>query len=278
MERIVARVVALSVVLGGMCASAQQATGRTRDSTGSPTNVSETHPLSSAAGESVHPSAAVIVDRLTAKNKERFAALERYESDRIYRVEYKGTGGEHHAEMHVHAEYTGLNQKHFTVISETGPRFLCEKVLRKLVDGEQEASSAANRRQTSLSPENYTFDFAGEETVTTPGGSERAWVLHVTPKMNTKFTYRGRVWVSQADYAVMRVAGEPAKSPSWWIDKASFDSRYPRRGEVWLPERNVTVSHVRIGGQATLTIDYGTYPVVVAKPLVNSGLQVAASR
>lgn len=277
MRGVLVGIIAFSVALSGQCASAQQQTEGTRYPVSAPAIVKETHPLSSAAKDPAQPSAVAIVTRLLEKNKERLAALERYESDRVYRVEYKGTGGEHHAEMHVHAEYTGPNHKNFTVVSESGPKFLCEKVLRKLVDGEQEASSAANRTQMALSPENYELELAGEETVATASGSERAWVLRVTPKVKSKFSYRGRVWVSQADYAVMRVAGEPAKNPSWWIDKASFDSRYTRRGDVWLPERNVSVSYVRIGGQATLTIDYGSYPVVVATPLSGSGVQVATA-
>jgi len=63
---------------------------------------------------------------------------------------------------------------------------------------------------------------------------------------------------------VMRIVGEPAKNPSWWINRASFDSRYVRRGQIWLPGKNVSSSHVRIGGEATMTIDYGSYPVVAA--------------
>ncbi|GAC1428876.1 MAG: hypothetical protein NVSMB62_26670 [Acidobacteriaceae bacterium] len=51
-----------------------------------------------------------------------------------------------------------------------------------------------------------------------------------------------------------------------------------RLGEVWLPERNVVVSHVRIGGQATLTIDHGPSPIVVPVPLTNAVEQVAATR
>jgi len=101
----------------------------------------------------------------------------------------------------------------------------------------------------------------------------RAWVLRVTPRVDNKFTYRGRVWISEDDYAVMRIAGEPAKSPSWWINRASFDFRYVRRGEIWLPGKNVSSSHVRIGGEATMTIDYGSYPVVAAhglKPVTES--------
>lgn len=279
MQRLLVRAAVFSVVLIGPSSQAQQAMGPNAKSSTPPAIAGNLPPvLSAPADPAPQPSAAVIVARMLEKNRERLATLERYESERLYRVEYKGTGGDHHAEIHVHAEYTGPNQKRLTVISESGPKFLRDKVLRKLVESEQEATSASNRSQMALSPENYVLEYAGEDTISTPAGSERAWVLRVTPRVNTRFCYRGQVWISQADYAIMRVVGEPAKNPSWWIDKATFDSSYTRRGDVWLPERNVATSHVRIGGQATLTIDYGTYPVVVAEPLTRSSVQVAAAR
>src|SRR5260370_24785111 len=172
----------------------------------------------------------------------------------------KGTGGAHSGEMVVDVDYSA-EQKHMTIVSETGSKMICERVLRKLVESEVEDSQRANRMQMMLSPENYNVELVGEESM----DGVRAWVLEVSPKVESKFTYRGRVWVSKDDYAMVRVVGEPAKNPSWWINHASFDWRYARRGEFWLPQRNVAVSHVRIGGEATLTIDYGAYGVVAAR-------------
>jgi hypothetical protein len=213
------------------------------------------------------PTADEVLARVVERNKARLAALEHYTTERTYQVRYTGAGGEHRAELKVKAEYTGPNEKRFTVESESGSRFLCEKVLRKLVESEQEAGDKSNRTQSELNADNYDAEIVGEETVQGAGVglAEKAWVLKVTPKSPSKFTYAGTVWVSEEDYAVMRIAGEPAKSPSWWIDKAHFDSRYVRRGEIWLPGRNVSSSHVRIGGEATLTIDYGSYPEVAAR-------------
>jgi len=220
-----------------------------------------------AAEDAIRPVAAEIIARLLEKNKQRLAALEHYESERTYRVEYTGAGGEHHAQLRVRAEYTGPDRKRFTVVSESGSKFLCDKVLRRLLESEQEAGAQSNRTQTTLGPENYAADLVGEETVATAGGPVRTWVLRMTPKVDNKFTYRGKVWVSEDDYAVVRIQGEPAKSPSWWINHASFESVYLRRGDVWLPAKNVSSSHVRIGGEATLTIEYGTYPVVAVRAL-----------
>lgn len=209
-----------------------------------------------------------VLARVAEKNKERAGELERYESERTYTVEYNGTGGEHHASIKVRAEFSGRDQKRLTVVSESGSKFLCEKVLRKLVEGEQEAGSQQNKAQMALSPENYSAEITGEEAIATPAGPVRAWVLRVTPKVDNKFTYRGTLWISEDDAAVVRIEGEPAKGPSFWISCASFTTVYTQRGDVWLPAQNVSHSRVRLGGEATLTIDYGSYPVVVqaAKP------------
>jgi hypothetical protein len=224
-----------------------------------------------AQAQATTRTAAEIVAQMQVMNAERLAALERYVSERTYRVEYKGTGGEHAAEIVVHAEYSAPDQKRFTVVSETGSKFICEKVLRRLVESEQEATQKTNRMQMALSMDNYSVVLAGEEQM----DGAKAWVLKVSPKVDNKFTYRGTVWVNADDYGVMRVAGEPAKNPSWWINRASFDSRYVRRGEFWLPGRNVSTSHVRIGGEAKLTIDYGSYQTLAGKAV--SGLSTKAS-
>jgi len=206
------------------------------------------------------PSADQIVSRLMEENAERQKALESYSSERTYRVEYHGTGGEHHGEIAVHVQYGDQGEKRLTVVSESGSKLICERVLRKMVETEQEASERSSRMQMMLSPENYSFELLGQEMV---DGVE-SWVLRVSPKVDNKLTYRGRIWVSEDDFAVVRVQGEPAKNPSWWISRASFDWQYEKHGRFWLPERSIAVSHVRIGGEARLTIEYGSYHIVAA--------------
>src|SRR5271156_5201432 len=88
--------------------------------------------------------AEIIVARMQVKDAERQAALEHYSSQRTYRVEYRGTGGEHWGEMVVHAEYTAPDQKRFSVISESGSKVICNRVLRRLIESEEEATQSEN--------------------------------------------------------------------------------------------------------------------------------------
>ncbi|MDE3105914.1 MAG: hypothetical protein KGK08_12135 [Acidobacteriota bacterium] len=209
------------------------------------------------------PGADTIALRMQAHNAERTAALEGYQAERVYRVHYQGTGGEHEAEMHVRLEFRAPGAKHFVIESESGSKFLCDKVLKKLVESEEEAAGKAARLQLVLSPENYNLQLVGEET----WNGVPAWVLQVEPKVADKFSHRGRVWISKDDYGLMRVVGEPAKSPSWFLSRAAFEYRYGREGgRFWLPMQNESSSHVRIGGEATLSIEYSGYQIeTVAK-------------
>jgi hypothetical protein len=202
-------------------------------------------------------SAADILARVARQDAARKAALEGYSSVRDYKIVYTGTGGARMGEVVVRATYRAQGGKECTVLSQSGSEGLCHKVLDRLMKSEVEASEDPEKFRSMLSPENYDAELVGEDTV----DGVKAWVLDVTPKVATKFNYRGKVWVSQADASVIRIQGAPAKMPSMWVDKGSFDSRFERVDGFWLPAKNVSVSHVWLGGEARLTIDYGTYSV-----------------
>lgn len=213
-----------------------------------------------------------IVARMNARDRERQMALVRYGSDRTYRITYKGPMGDRSAEVQARMDFSAPDQKHFTVLSESGSGMFCHKVLRKMMEAEQEGALQANRLKATLSSDNYNLKLVGENEA----GGVKTWVLEVSPKVNSRFTYKGKVWVSKDDYAIVRIVGSPAKSPSWISNNATFDYRYGRKGEFWLPESNVTTSHVRTGGEVKLTVDYGTYEIVPAERHVALGMTKAA--
>ena len=203
-----------------------------------------------------------IVTRMMEKNQERQGMLQHYASDRTYRLIYSGTGGDHHAEMVVHAEYAAPGRKRLTIVSETGSKVLCAEVLRKLVDSEQETADKQGWQRAMFSPETYNFQLLGREQLE---GID-TWVLHVQPKTTSKVGYTGKLWVSADDYAMVRLQAEPTKNPSWLLSHSNFDALYRRHGEVWLPEENISTTHLRFGGDAKVTIKYGDYLVLAMTP------------
>jgi hypothetical protein len=203
-----------------------------------------------------------VVAKLQEKNKERAAALGEYRATRVYRMQYRGFPSNYDAEMQVDMVYHAPNHKDFNVISQTGSKFIIDHIFKKLLDGELEAANEENRQHTALSTENYTFKFAGYET-STDGGR---YVLDLFPKTRNKFLYRGKIWVDATDFAVVRIQGEPGKSPSFWIKKTDIEHRYVKVYGFWLPAENHTESVIRLGGIATLSIEYKDYKITKATP------------
>jgi hypothetical protein len=87
-----------------------------------------------------------------------------------------------------------------------------------------------------------------------------------SPKTRNKFLYRGKIWVDAQDFAVVRI-GEPGKNPSFWIKKTEIVHQYVKVNDFWLPSENHTESLIRLGGRATLTIEYRDYKITRATPL-----------
>jgi hypothetical protein len=204
-----------------------------------------------------------VVKNLQQKNAERAAALEEFEGTRIYRMQYRGIPSDHDAEMVVSVTFHAPAAKQFSVISQTGSKFIVEHVFMKLLEGEQEAASEENRRHTALSTENYDFAMEGYET--SPEGGQ--YVLDLLPKTKNKFLYRGKIWVDDKDFAVVRIEGEPGKNPSFWIKKTEIAHRYVKVNDFWLPAENHTESVIRLGGRATLSIEYKDYKITRSNPL-----------
>ena len=132
-----------------------------------------------------------------------------------------------------------------------------------MIDAEKEAQEAAIRASVELNTQNYNF--TSLERRTNAGGC--GYVLGIQPKVPNKFLYRGRIWVDDQDFAVCRIEGEPAKNPSIWITKTEIRHNYQKFENFWLPVENQSVSSLRLGGRATLTIMYQDYEITAVQPV-----------
>jgi hypothetical protein len=204
-----------------------------------------------------------VLDKLVEKNAERAEALQSYQSRRYYRLDYTGFPTSLHAEMVVDMTYDAPATKHFKIISQSGTQWIIERILKRLLDAEQEALSAENRERVALNSNNY--DFSGLERQDSPDGC--SYVVAVQPKIPNKLLYRGRIWVNSKDFAVCRIEAEPSKNPSFWIKKTDIHHSYLKIGDFWLPSENESFSVVRGGGRAVLTIKYRNYEILAARAL-----------
>ncbi|MBW4027311.1 MAG: hypothetical protein HIU93_07890 [Acidobacteria bacterium] len=204
-----------------------------------------------------------VVQKMIDRNIARARALESFEVKRTYTLSYKGFHSNLHAEVVADMTYTAPDTKVFHIVSESGPKLLVNEVIKKLIKAEVDASNAENKKRVDLNTENYTFSNLAYQ----PEADGCSYSVSVEPKTPTKYLYRGEVWINDRDFAVCRINVEPAKNPSFWITGTTINHVYEKVGDFWLPEKNKSVSTIRIGGHATLMILYDDYKILKAEPL-----------
>ncbi len=194
-----------------------------------------------------------IVEQMERHNQAQAAVLKQYKALRHYDVEYRGYSARIVAKMDVEATFDAATGKSFRIVSESGSKTLCEKVLKRAVESEKEAWQ--EREATALTEANYSFRLEGSESQE----GRPAYILEVEPLTRSKFLVRGKIWVDAAEFAVVKMEGEPARNPSFWISRTSIHSKNAKRGGYWLPAELCSETKVRVGGTAVMTIDYGSY-------------------
>lgn len=194
---------------------------------------------------------------MAAMNNARASALQAYQGTRTYQVSYKGFPKNLSAKAVVKIDFKAPDKKQFTIVSQEGSKLLVERVVKKALESETEAATPDFRNRSALSDANYSFKLIGNDSE----NGRSCYLLQVSPKREDKYLYDGRICVDAADFAVVRIDAKPAKNPSIWISKAHIDSRSKKVGEFWLPASLRSNSHVRVGGDAELDIDYGNYQI-----------------
>lgn len=230
-------------------------------------------PGAQARGGDSSPSTKLSLDQIVAgiqaRNRIQSQTLKQYHALRTYSVEYHGLGTMS-ARMQVEVTYDSAHGKSFRIVSQSGPLLLRDAVLKRALSSEAEASK--EKGAADLSPANYRFRLLGTDNVT----GRPAYVLDVQPLKPEKFLYRGSVWVDAANFGVLKIQAAPAKNPSFWISKTTIWVTNELTDGFWLPELTRSKTTVRMGGTATLTIDYGSYQIDQPAPRTARILSPAA--
>ena len=193
--------------------------------------------------------------KLLEHNRIRDLRLKQYSAVRTYQV--TNDKGKLYAEEVVRVEYQAPDQKKFSIDSEKGSRMVRDMVFKRLLESESEASSGRAHHDSAIRPANYEFKLIGEDDV----GSYHCFVVEALPRRIDKYLFDGFIWIDTSDYAIVRIAGQPAKPLSFWITRADFVREYQKIGEFWLPAKDETLVHVRFYGKKIFTIDHRDYAI-----------------
>lgn len=215
-------------------------------------------PGARALGGDSSPSPTLTVDQIVtgiqARSQMQNRTLKQYRALRTYGVEYHGMGSLS-ARMQVEVTYDAGQGKSFRIVSQSGSLLLRDAVLKRAVDSEKEASK--QQSTTALSPANYHFSLLGSGNA----DGRPVYILKVDPVKPQKYLYRGTIWVDAANFGVVKIQAAPAKNPSMWISRTTIWVTNELTNGFWLPHETRSQTAVRVGGTATMTINYGEYQI-----------------
>lgn len=205
------------------------------------------------AGSSLDATA--VFQRVQEANASRAAALESYLSTRRYSVFEPGHDSD--AELVVAMQFVAPSTKTFKPVSAHGVGWIHRRVFGRLMTAEAEAAAGKERADSAITPANYEARLIRSDRLR----GRDCYVLALEPRRRDKYLFVGKAWIDKEDFAIARLEGEPAKSPSFWVVRAPFVREYERVGRFWLPLEDETHSQIRFVGEYVLRIQYADYQI-----------------
>jgi hypothetical protein len=202
-----------------------------------------------------------VIAKMLERNRLRNEQLQRYSAVRTYEI--RNLEGKLAAQTVVRVDYEAPDKKTFNKTAEKGSGIVRHLVFDGLMQSESETSSGREHHNSAITSANYTFVLAGEEDL----GPYHCFVLEAAPKRKDKYLFEGKIWIDAEDFAVVKIAGHPAKKPSFWVNRADFVRQYQRIDGFWVPCRDETHVEVKIYGRRIFTVDHQQYKINPANPL-----------
>ena len=81
-------------------------------------------------------------------------------------------------------------------------------------------------------------------------------MVKALPRRKDEYLFEGRIWIDSIAFAIVKIAGHPARNPSLWITRADFVREYEKIGDFWFPVKDEISVDVKLYGRKTLTIEH----------------------
>jgi hypothetical protein len=209
-------------------------------------------PLTGRATTAHSPSGDEVVARMLAREMQRETTAHGYTGIRQYDLENPQFAKHSHLVANVTCEPDGTMQ--FQIVSKEGWNS-GNSSLRQALETESEASRPMTRPMTQINKDNYAFQAMGTALL----NGRTAYVIDVVPKRQEVYLFRGKIWVDAEDFALARIEGQLAKTPSIWIRTVRFTLEFRKSGEYWFPSLSTSTSDVRVFGPTSVNIQFLDY-------------------
>ena len=146
-------------------------------------------------------------------------------------------------------EYSPQNGFRYEVTAEGGSAQVRSKVLRAVLDGEREVIARGEATRSSLARANYIFR---------PNGVDPDGLANVllSPRRKEGVLVSGQMFLRPENGLLVRLQGQLAKSPSFWIKNVEIVRTYEQIAGAVMPVSLHSKAQVRLLGAATLRMTY----------------------
>ena len=205
-------------------------------------------------------SATTVPDRRAAEAMQRF--LERTTKAHQYtasrRLEASGTG--RHGWLDVQTEFSIDSGLSYEVTAEGGSGYIRSRVLRALLEEEQNLIARGRVTAVALSADNYQFTPEGVD-------DDGLAIVGMQPRRKDRSLIAGKMFVT-SDGSLVRIEGRLAKSPSFWVTRVNVVRSYRPINGVVMPVSLETTANLRLFGSSALRMTY-RYAQVDDRPVAD---------
>jgi hypothetical protein len=146
-------------------------------------------------------------------------------------------------------EYSLESGLRYEVTAEGGSDYIRAKVLRAVLEGEQEAVARGEIGRSSLARANYSFQANGVDDAGLAN-------IILSPRRREAVLVAGTMFLQPDDGRLVRLQGQLVKSPSFWIKNVEIVRSYERIAGTVVPVTLESKAQVRLLGPATLRMTY----------------------
>ena len=137
----------------------------------------------------------------------------------------------------------------YEVVREGGSEYVRNKILRNMLEKEQELIAAGKRLRASLEAKNYEFEDGG----LTDNGLQR---ILLKPVKKSDGLVSGSVFVNPESGFVTKIHGRLVKSPSFWVRDVDVTWRFACVGGHIVPVEMTSTGRVRMFGRSNFRMTY----------------------
>jgi hypothetical protein len=146
----------------------------------------------------------------------------------------------------------------YEIVAEGGSDSIRDRVLKVALKGEQKAWATGEAERSDVTPANYAFESAGQES--------GLLKLVLKPRRKDSFLLTGVAYLSPDDVEIVRIEGSLVKTPSFWTRRVDVIKRYERVAGVMVPISLESIAQVRMIGPSNFVMTY-EYESVNGQPV-----------